>query len=203
MTMTKFVNTSCFEMSDSSFKEVTDKKGTSYFELKTDDDVFDEINPATGMLSIDSEMAAIDNKDRTFYDHLSEDEKKKFGTYTMIRWSASISNGMDELKAYYLRAANLRLNKDYFAVSDTNHKKLNWLLVTTVSPGMGKHRHQWVSAPKKVSSGTKVGKFLQALYPDLKNDELALLEKLNDVKTCKEHAEELGMTKEDIKKCLG
>ena len=197
----KFAAVGCFSMGDS-FKETTTKKGDGYYVLKTEIDKLEEIDQPTGNLSINTEMSAIDKKDRKFYDNLSEDEKKKFGTFTMIRW-ASCVYGIPELQAYYLRAANIRLNRNYFAISDTDHKKLNWLGVTTISPGMGNQRHQWIAAPKKNMSTTKVGKFLSLLYPGLKADDIALMEQLNDVKTCKAHAEELGMSKEEIKKLLG
>ena len=86
-------------------------------------------------LDIANEMRAFDRKDREFYDSLSEDEKKKFAPFLMIRWGASVEGDAD-LQAYYLMSVNERLNKNFFDISGTQHKKLQWLLASTVSPGM-------------------------------------------------------------------
>lgn len=150
-------------------------------------------------LSIRSEMAALDGKDRDFYDSLTVDEKKKFAVFLMIRYGSTVT-GMRELQEYYLRAANLRLNKHFFAIPK-QHEKLNWLAATTISPGMGNQNHQWISA-KKTPTG-KTYKFLANLYPDMKSEDLELLASLNDVKECRILAKELGMTPEQIKKELG
>ena len=153
-------------------------------------------------LSIPSEMAALDSKDREFYDSLSDEEKKKFTTFLMLRWGATVV-GSSELQAYYLMSTNVKLNKNYFAISDTKHKKLNWLTTTTISPGMGNCRHQWLAAPKKQTGNSKVSKFFAELYPDMKADDVKLMEELNTVADCKKYAEELGWTKEQIKAALG
>jgi len=39
-------------------------------------------------LNIQHEMRMLDQKSRTFYDDLDEEEKKKFSTYLMIRWGS-------------------------------------------------------------------------------------------------------------------
>jgi hypothetical protein len=152
-------------------------------------------------LSIASEMAALDTKDRGFYDSLSDEEKKKFSTFLMIRYGSSVQ-GNDEMQAYYLQATNQRLNKDFFSINK-RHDKLNWLAVTTISPGMGKQHHQWIAAPKKATSNNKVEKFLANLYPSAKPDDIGLLASINELADIKKLAEEMGMSKEQIKKELG
>lgn len=152
-------------------------------------------------LDIATELAALDGKDRDFFDSLSEEEKKKFSTFLMIRWGSSVT-GSSDLQEYYLASTNLRLNKNFFAIGKA-HDKLNWLAATTISPGMGSQRHQWLSLKKKEGSNSKVRKFFAALYPDMKDSDLDLLAKINDVKDVKKLAEEMGMTKEQIKKDLG
>ena len=156
---------------------------------------------AADKLSISSEMKALDGKDRTFYDSLTDDEKKKFSNFLMIRYGATV-NGSSDLQTYYLRATNLRLNKNFFAIPK-KHDKLNWLAATTISPGMGNQNHQWISAPKKATSNSKAEKFLANLYPAMKTEDIALMAKLNSTDDIKKLAEELGMDKSEIKKDLG
>ena len=153
-------------------------------------------------LDIGNEMAKLDQKDRAFYDSLDDEEKKKFSSYIMIRWASCVSGDFD-LQAYYLQMTNKRLNKNFFSVKRDPHDKLNWLATTTVSPGAGNMRHNWISAPKKPVSNSKIAKFLSELYPAMKYDDIALMEQLNDIKSCKKLAEEMGWTKEQIKKSLG
>ena len=99
-------------------------------------------------LDIANEMHMLDSKNREFYDSLDDEERKKFSTYLMLRWG-SVVGGIPELQQYYLQATNERLNKHFFDISTTQHKKLQWLLATTVSPGMGKQKHPWLAARKK------------------------------------------------------
>lgn len=148
-------------------------------------------------LSIFEEMKALDSKDRDFYNELTPEEKKKFSTYLMIRWGSSV-DGTADLQAYYLQATNERLNKQFFSIPKV-HDKLNWLTATTISPGMGTHRHNWIKVKSK-ETNNKIQKFLQKLYPFLKADELQLLEDINDPKIWKEMAKDLGYTPEQIKK---
>jgi hypothetical protein len=155
----------------------------------------------TDKLSIASEMQAFDSKDRAFYDSLTDEEKKKFSTFLMIRYGATVS-GIPELQTYYLQATNLRLNKNFFAINK-RHDKLNWLAATSVSPGMGNQNHQWLSGPKKAASNNKAVKFLANLYPAMKIEDILLMANLNTPADIKKLAEDLGMTKEMVKKELG
>ena len=149
-------------------------------------------------LYIGYEMAQFDAKARGFYDDLSEDEKKKFSPFLMIRWGATVE-GSSELQAYYLMSTNERLNKNFFDINTTQHKKLQWLMATTVSPGMGRQKHTWLAAKKKEGSDSKVTKFLREIYPHIKDDEIELLRRINSKDDFKQLAVEHGWTKEQIK----
>lgn len=152
-------------------------------------------------LSINNEMAQLDLKNRGFYDELNDEERKKFATYLMLRYAASVEGNAD-LQEWYLRVTNERVNQNFFDLG--KHPKLQWLLCTTVSPNMGKFRHYWQAAKKKDgTSNTKSIKFLTKLYPGMKQDEIELLAELNDVKELKSLAKQMGMTDSDIKKELG
>lgn len=151
-------------------------------------------------LSIRNEMAQFDRKNRNFYDELDEQEKKKFSPFLMIRYGATVT-GNPDLQAYYLMSCNERLNKHFFDVNTAQHKKLQWLLATTVSPGMGNQYHQWIKLGKKITDNKNV-KFLRELYPHLKEDDLKLMAELNDKDDIKAYARGLGWTDKDIKKEL-
>lgn len=152
-------------------------------------------------LGINNEMAQLDTKNRGFYDELTDEEKKKFSTYLMLKYAANVEGNAD-LQEWYLRVTNERVNQNFFDLN--KHPKLQWLLCTSVSPAMGRQRHYWQASKKKEgTSNSKSIKFLTKLYPHLKQDEIELMAELNDVKTLKAMAKEMGMTDSDIKKELG
>lgn len=154
----------------------------------------------TDKLGINNEMAQLDTKNRAFYDELDEEERKKFSTYLMMKYSANVEGSAD-LQAWYLLASNERVNINFFDLS--KHPKLQWLSCTSVSPGMGKQRHYWLNGKKKEGSNTKIVKFLTKIYPTLKIDEIELMAQLNSDKEIKELAKNLGTSDSDIKKELG
>lgn len=151
-------------------------------------------------LSINNEMTQFDRKNREFYDELTDEERKKFSTYLMLRYGASVE-GTADLQEWYLRVTNERMNINFFDLG--KHPKLQWLLATTVSPGMGTQRHYWQGAKKKEGSNSKAVKFVTQLYPHMKQDEVELLASINTTKELKELAKQLGWTDPDIKKALG
>jgi hypothetical protein len=143
-------------------------------------------------LNIANEMSVFDRKDRDFYDSLTEEERKKFSTFLMIRWGSSI-NGSRELQEYYVQSCNHYLNKHFFALS--KHPKLQWLMATAVSPGMGTHRHNWIAPKKKEAGASGFKKQLSELFPNMKNDEIELLAKITTKKELDEYIRSHGNDK--------
>jgi len=151
----------------------------------------------TDPLYIGNEMAAYDRKDRDYYDKFTDEQKKKFSTYLMLRYGASVSGNAD-LQSYYLMATNKFVNKHFFDLN--NHTKLQWLMCTTVSPNMGKQFHYWLAAKKKEGKSTnKERKVVSELYPNMKSDEIDIFLSMNDKKAIKAHVKELGWDDQRIK----
>lgn len=156
---------------------------------------------STDKLNIAYEMARFDAKDRNFFDDLTTEEQKKFSPFLMIRWGASVE-GSSDLQAYYLMSTNDKLNKNFFDVNTTQHKKLQWLMATTVSPGMGKQYHKWLAAKKKDTTNNKAEKFLAEVYPQMKTDEVKLLAKISTKDELKQLAKSIGYDDKKIKDLL-
>ena len=146
-------------------------------------------------LNIDRQMRALDGKVRDFPATLTDEERREFSEYTMIRWSSSVQ-GSTELQQYYLMSCNENLNKNFFDLSQ--HPELQWLSATTVSPGLGNFRHDWIKQ-KKRESNNKTVKFLRNFYPDYRDDELELLAKLNTTEELKQLARKHGWDDKRIK----
>jgi len=148
----------------------------------------------TDPLDIRNEMAQFDRKNREFYDSLTEEQKKKFSPYLMIRWGSSVQGSRD-LQEFYLISTNQRLNRHFFSINTAQHKKLQWLMATTVSPDMGTQRHQWIAPRKKEPGAGTMRKQLAELFPHLKDDEVELLAQMTTKAELDQYLRDLGNTK--------
>jgi hypothetical protein len=83
-------------------------------------------------------------------------------------------------------------------------KKLLWyLLCMTANEKKDIRYHEWIGYKlKDAGSQNKAIKFLKELYPNMKEDEIELLAKINSKEELKELAEAHGMDKTEIKKTL-
>jgi hypothetical protein len=140
-------------------------------------------------LSIQNEMAQFDRKNRDFYDELTDEEKKKFSNYLMIRWGSAVQ-GSTELQEFYLIACNERLNKHFFAIN--RHPRLQWLCATAVSPGLGAHRHSWIAPKKKEPGESGVKKQLAELFPNMKSDDIEVMSAISTQKEITAYLKALG-----------
>ena len=145
-------------------------------------------------LNINNEMSQLDRKNRDFYDELTDEERKKFSTYLMIRWSSAVQGGR-EIQEYYVQSCNHYLNKHFFAIN--RHPKLQWLAATAVSPGMGTHRHQWIAPKKKETGSNEIKKTLMELMPTAKMSDIDALSQLIDKKELREHLRNHGNPDKD------
>ena len=123
-------------------------------------------------LNIANEMKMFDRKVRSFYDDLTAEERKKFSNYLMIRWGSAVE-GSRELQEFYVIATNERLNKHFFNVG--KHPKQQWLMATSVSPGLGTPRHPWIAPKKKEAGLSAKRKALATMYPYYKDDEIEVM----------------------------
>lgn len=142
-------------------------------------------------LAISNEMRQFDLKRRDFFGDLTPEQQKKFSPYLMIRWGSSVE-GSRELQEFYVISANERFNRYFFSVNAVKHKKLQWLLATTVSPGMGTHRHTWIAPRKRESNNGTAIRLLKELFPNLRDDEINVLAMINDSKEIRQHQRDRG-----------
>jgi hypothetical protein len=142
-------------------------------------------------LNIGNEMRQFDLKNRRFYDDLTDEERKKFSPFLMIRWGSAVE-GSRELQEFYVIATNERFNKHFFNVNTSRHKKLQWLMATSVSPGLGSHRHNWIAPKKKQAGASAKRKQLAEMFPHYKDDELDVMMTVVSDKDIKEWKRQAG-----------
>ena len=145
-------------------------------------------------LSIQNEMAQLDRKNRRFYDELTDEERKKFSNYLMLRWGSAIT-GSRELQEYYVQSTNHYLNKHFFAIN--RHPRLQWLCATAISPGLGSQKHNWIAPKKKDSGNNEIRKALMELMPCAKMSDIETLSQLIDRRELRDYLREHGSPDKD------
>ena len=148
-------------------------------------------------LSIKEEMRAIDQRDRTWWNSLSEEEQKKVSIFVLMRYTSAVQTKNPDIEHHYLALTNELVNKHYNILR--REVQLQHKLLQCVGLGTSQF-HNWIppSKQRKGKAG-KLIKWLQELYPIYNDDELELLVANNDKKDFVNIAEEMGMDKKQIK----
>ena len=149
-------------------------------------------------LNINNEMAQLDRKHRAFYDELNEQERKDFSTFLMLRWGSCISSDNPLVQQYYVMSMN-EVNKHFFDIG--RHPKLQWLLMTTVSPTKKTQKHEWIAFKGKASKDKRAN-FLAQLYPTAKMADLEVLSKSMSDEQLKSELLKLGWEDKKIKEAV-
>jgi len=145
---------------------------------------------AAPQIPLNQILSAMDRKDRDFYDNLSDELKKKFSPFLMLKYSASVQSSA-EMEHYYIASTNHYANMNMFDLA--KHPKLQWLMLTAASPGAGTQHHKWIKQkpkPKNVSAPIK--KKLLELFPSMKEDDIDTLSTLTTKKELNQYVKDHG-----------
>lgn len=129
---------------------------------------------ATAKLDIKRELKAVDTRDYNFYENLTDEEKKAFSPYILMRYTSNVQ-GDQELQEWFIETTNEYVNKHHWTLSK-NHKPLLWKLFAGTGVGQSMY-HPYLAAGKKTKVD-KIEKLLAELYPAAKLDDIKLLAKL-------------------------
>ena len=135
-------------------------------------------------------LPALDRKDRDYYDNLSDELKKKFSPFMMLKYCASVQSSPD-MEHYYIASTNHFANKYMFDLS--KHPRLQWLMLTAASPGVGTMNHKWLKMkplPKNISASIK--KELLDLFPSMKESDIDALSTMITKKELKQYVKDHG-----------
>ena len=151
-------------------------------------------------------LAALDAKDRDFYNNLDGELKKKFSPFMMLKYAASVVGSRSgeitgpEMEHYYIMTANYHANKYMFDISsgeiggEHDHRQLQWLLLTTISPGVAETQdHKWLKMkPKPKNASAPIKKQLLELFPEMKEDDIDVLAALTTKKELTQYIKDHG-----------
>ena len=142
-------------------------------------------------------MAAIDKKDRNFYNNLTDEGKKAFSAWMMMRYCSSVQ-GRDA--ANYIFLTNELVNYQFNEVS--KHPELQWLLLSAC--GTGKIQfHPYLKPPNARKKKNKVFEFVYSVFPHMKSEDINNFIDLNTKEDLKTLAKQHGYDDKTIKEIFG
>lgn len=142
-------------------------------------------------------MAAIDKKDRNFYNNLSDEQKKAFSAWMMMRYCSSVQ-GRDA--ANYIYMTNELVNYQFSEVS--KHPELQWLLLSAC--GIGKIQfHPYLKPPNSRKKKNKIFEFIYNIYPHMKAEDINNMIDINTKEELTEFAIAHGYDDKTIKDIFG
>lgn len=146
-------------------------------------------------LDIKRELAAVDLRDYDFYDKLSDQEKKDFSPYVLMRYVSNVQGDAD-IQEWFLETVNELVNKDHWTLSK-NHKALLWKLFAGCGAGV-KVYHPYLKASSK-EKAVKIEKLLAEIYPAAKMSDIKLYAKMMTKKDREELFDKMGFDKKQRK----
>lgn len=146
-------------------------------------------------LDIKRELAAVDLRNYDFYKNLTDQEKKEFSPYVLMRYVSNVQ-GDEELQEWFIERTNELVNKDHWTLSK-DHKELLWMLFAGCGAG-AKAYHPYLKAATK-EKPVKIEKLLAELYPAMKMSDIKLMAKMMTKEDREELFDKMGFDKKQRK----
>lgn len=146
-------------------------------------------------LDIKRELKAVDTKDYQFYENLTDEERKVFSPYILMRYTSNVQ-GDREIQEWFLEMTNEFVNKNHWDLSK-NHKALLWKLFAATGAGVPCY-HPYLAAGKK-EKANKIEKLLCELYPAMKLGDIKLMASMMSKADKEELFDKMGFDKKQRK----
>ena len=118
-------------------------------------------------------LKAVDFRNKDYYDRINDHERSLYSPYMLMRYASSISSKDQFYVEHYVEMVNECVNKHCFSLG--KHKKLLWIL-TAMCGALKQQFHPWIKPMKRVPN--KSLKQLLTLFPNAKEDDLEILDKI-------------------------
>jgi len=146
-------------------------------------------------LDIGRELGAVNSRNHDFYKNLTDEERKAFSPYILMRYVANPQCDTETYE-YILETVNEMVNKDHWQLSK-NHKELLWKLFASCGVGFNlKYTYLKAGSKGKVN---KIEKLLAELNPTMKLDDIKLLASMMDKSDIQQLFDDLGFDKKQRK----
>jgi hypothetical protein len=146
-------------------------------------------------LDIKRELNGVDKKIYDFYDNLSDQEKKEFSPYVLMRYVSNVQ-GEQAIQEWFVEMTNELVNKNHWDLSK-NHKALLWKLFAACGAGVNCY-HPYLKASSK-EKANKIEKLIAELNPAMKMAEIKMLAKMMSKEDKEELFDKMGFDKKQRK----
>lgn len=142
-------------------------------------------------------MGALDKRKRDWYDNLTDEKRKAFSPWMMMRYASSVQG---RNAAHYLLMVNDLVNKDFSSIS--KHPELQWKLMSACGTGKVEF-HPYIKPPTARKKKNQLIELINTLYPHMKADEVELFLEINSKQDLKQLMEAHGYDDKTIRDILG
>jgi hypothetical protein len=146
-------------------------------------------------LDIKRELNAVDAKNYDFYSKLTDEERKAFSPYVLMRYTSNVEGDRD-IQEWFLEMTNEMVNKNHWDLSK-NHKALLWKLFAACGAGV-KCYHPYLKASSK-EKAVKIEKLLAEVYPAMKMSDVKIMAGMMDKADKDELFDKMGFDKKQRK----
>jgi hypothetical protein len=146
-------------------------------------------------LDIKRELKAVDFRNYDFYDKLTDDEKKSFSPFVLMRYISNVDGNRD-LHEWFIERTNEFVNKDHWVLSKL-HKALLWKLFAACGVGES-YYHPYLKAGTK-EKAIKIEKLLAEIYPAMKMSDIKLYASMMTKEDREELYDKMGFDKKQRK----
>lgn len=147
-------------------------------------------------LDIKRELKAVDLRNYDFYDQLTEQEKKEFSPYVLMRYVSNVQSSDEDTQEWFIERVNELVNKNHWDLSK-GHKGLLWKLFAACGIGESMY-HPYLKAGAK-EKAVKFEKLLAEQNPAMKMEDIKLWAKLITKEEREEIFDSLGFDKKQRK----
>jgi hypothetical protein len=146
-------------------------------------------------LDIGKELRAVNSRNYDFYNNLTDEEKKAFSPYLLMRF---VGNPQSDSETYEftIDRVNEFVNKNHWELSK-GHKPLLWKMFASCGTGTSL-RYTYLKSGTK-EKANKIEKLLEELYPAMKMSDIKLLASMMDKKDRDELFDKMGFDKKQRK----
>lgn len=150
---------------------------------------------ATAKLDIKRELGAVDQKNYDFYSKLTDEERKAFSPYILMRYTSNVQGDRD-IQEWFVEMTNEMVNKNHWQLSK-DHKGLLWKLFAATGAGVTCY-HPYIAGSKK-EKAVKIEKLLCEIHPAMKMEDIKLMASMMDKKDKEELFDKMGFDKKQRK----
>lgn len=148
-------------------------------------------------LDLNKTLNAIEYRKKDYYMSLSDEERKAYAPYILVRYLSNMK-GNGDLHEHYLEYTNELVNKNFWELS--KYPELQHKLLCVIGLGM-KTYHPWIALPKAQNKGP-AETFLREINPGINKDELKLLFRCYEVEDFKNLCFDYALPDKEVKKLL-